>query len=198
MIAQHSREKLINAMTYFVTKTDYCNKTKLLKLLYFLDFRHYAETGLSVTGLTYQAWKHGPVPKSLWEEFNNPKQDMEESFWFNTIHLEDRNIFEIKAKNNFDDGYFNDREISLMDALVDEYKKTLAEDIVNDTHLENKPWHTVYKVQKKKSGEIPYELALRKHEKDEMAAIIKEREEYWGRWGKTMEEVRANTGDSGR
>jgi len=37
-------------------------KTKLFKLLYLLDFHHFRETGRSVTGLEYRAWKHGPVP----------------------------------------------------------------------------------------------------------------------------------------
>ena len=38
MIIDHHREKLIDAIIYFVLNTKYCGKTKLFKLLYFLDF----------------------------------------------------------------------------------------------------------------------------------------------------------------
>ena len=51
----HSREKLINAILYFVKNTQNCGKLKTLKLLYFLDFIHYKEIGRSVTGLEYYA-----------------------------------------------------------------------------------------------------------------------------------------------
>ena len=70
MIVTHHREKLINAIIYFATHTKYCGKTKLLKLLYFLDFSHFKRTGKSVTGLDYFAWGMGPVPKELFKEFD--------------------------------------------------------------------------------------------------------------------------------
>ncbi len=76
MLATYQREKLINAVLYFATKTKFCGKTKLFKLLYFLDFEHYKKTGRSVTGLRYCAWGKGPVPVSLYEEMEWPKRDM--------------------------------------------------------------------------------------------------------------------------
>jgi len=39
-------------------------KTKMNKLLFYADFFHYSKTGYSITGLTYVAIKHGPVPKN--------------------------------------------------------------------------------------------------------------------------------------
>jgi hypothetical protein len=59
MIVTHHREKLINAIIYLADHTRYCGKTKLLKLLYFLDFSHFKQTGKSVTGLDYFAWQMG-------------------------------------------------------------------------------------------------------------------------------------------
>ena len=81
MIITHHREKLINAIIYFATHTKYCGKTKLLKLLYFLDFSHFKRTGKSVTGLDYFAWGMGPVPKELFKELSgNLKRDMKVPF----------------------------------------------------------------------------------------------------------------------
>lgn len=39
-------------------------KTKMNKLLFYADFFHYSKTGFSITGLTYIAIKHGPVPRN--------------------------------------------------------------------------------------------------------------------------------------
>ena len=59
MLIDHHREKLINAIIFFLQNTKYCGKTKLFKLLYLLDFMHFRATGRSVTGMKYYAWGHG-------------------------------------------------------------------------------------------------------------------------------------------
>ena len=76
MLHSHSREKLLHAINYFAYNTKYCGKVKLFKLLYFLDFQHYMEVGRSVTSTEYFAWKMGPVPVALQDEFENPSGDM--------------------------------------------------------------------------------------------------------------------------
>src|ERR1700730_10448814 len=70
MIVSREREKLINAIIYFVRSTKHCHTLKLFKLLNFLDFEHYRQTGQTVTGLTYAAFPHGPVPPSLFDEIS--------------------------------------------------------------------------------------------------------------------------------
>jgi transcriptional regulator with XRE-family HTH domain/uncharacterized phage-associated protein len=39
-------------------------KTKMNKLLFYADFYHYGKTGYSISGMTYMAITHGPVPKN--------------------------------------------------------------------------------------------------------------------------------------
>jgi len=75
MMIDHSREKLINAIIYFVKNTRHCHKVKLYKLLYFLDFTHYTEIGRNVTGLAYHAYEKGPFPIALDDEIKTPKDD---------------------------------------------------------------------------------------------------------------------------
>src|SRR3990172_2038157 len=41
MLLSHEREKLINAIIFFADNTRFLGKTKLCKLLYFLDFGHF-------------------------------------------------------------------------------------------------------------------------------------------------------------
>ena len=76
MLISREREKLINAILYFASNTQHCGKVKLFKLLYLLDFAHFRETGRSVTGLDYRAWKMGPVPFILLQEWDDPEDDL--------------------------------------------------------------------------------------------------------------------------
>jgi hypothetical protein len=71
MLIDHTREKLTNAIIYFRKEASADDRLKLYQLLYHLDFRHYAETGRSVTGLEYFAWPEGPVPAALEGEVNS-------------------------------------------------------------------------------------------------------------------------------
>lgn len=59
---------MVNAIIFFARNTKNCDTRKLYTLLYFLDFEHYAQTGRSVTGLTYYAYPEGPVPVELDKE----------------------------------------------------------------------------------------------------------------------------------
>jgi uncharacterized phage-associated protein len=76
MLISRDREKLINAIIYFAGNTRFCGKTKLFKLLYLLDFHHFRDSGRSVTGLDYHAWKNGPVPFALVQEWDDCEPDL--------------------------------------------------------------------------------------------------------------------------
>ena len=76
MFVSHQREKLLNAIIYFIANTKRCHTLKLFKLLYFLDFEHFRQTGQGVTGLRYVAWPKGPAPDELWRELDAPRPDL--------------------------------------------------------------------------------------------------------------------------
>ena len=76
MFVSHHRGKLLNAIVYFIANTRRCHTLKLFKLLYFLDFEHFRQTGQSVTGLRYVAWPKGPAPDDLWHELDAPRPDL--------------------------------------------------------------------------------------------------------------------------
>jgi len=62
------RKKLLNAVLFFAANTNRVNLGKLLKLLYFLDFMHFKQTGYPSIGLEYHAFEWGPVPRDFWVE----------------------------------------------------------------------------------------------------------------------------------
>jgi uncharacterized phage-associated protein len=181
MIIDHSRDKLMNAMVFFAKNTNYCGKIKMYKLLYFLDFEHYKEIGRSVTGLEYFAWKKGPVPKSLGAEIDFIDTDasqLGEHLEIVRIPTQNNDLQLFVPKREFNRDHITKREFRIMDSLASEYRDTLAKDMIEATHLENQPWGEIYNKQGRKFEPIPYELALRKHEKEVMLEYIRDQEEF--------------------
>lgn len=158
------REKLIHSMVFFIKKTKHCYKLKLFKLLYFLDFEHFKQTGRSVTGLEYFAWPMGPVPNSLYNKLKNPKEF--EKF-FNLIpesfldpEFENEKVVKIIPKITLDSSLFSKRELEIMNKLVDFYKETQSKDMTEISHNRKGPWYKVFKEEKNKQGAIPYKYIL--------------------------------------
>jgi uncharacterized phage-associated protein len=175
MLITHEREKTINAIVFFAQNVRRLGKIKLFKLLYFLDFAHFRETGRSVTGMEYQAWKMGPVPAALAEEVDAPEPDLCDKVTFRETRTRGRPMLKIESAAKFDPTHFTPRELRLMEKLAKEYRDANAEDMIEATHLENLPWHKVYVEEGKVRGNIPYEYSLAKQEKEAMLPVIAER-----------------------
>lgn len=157
MIITHHREKLINAIIYFAKNTKHCGKTKLLKLLYFLDFIHFKQTGKSVTGQDYFAWKMGPVPKDLFEELSgNMKPDMKVAI---KELPADKEFQQINPKKQFNSDYFSKKEMELLGNISFIFKDTKADLMIESTHLKNEPWDRTLK-EKGEFQKIDYMLAV--------------------------------------
>ncbi|MFO7972499.1 MAG: Panacea domain-containing protein [Desulfobacterales bacterium] len=156
MIITHHREKLINAIIYFAVNTKYCGKTKLLKLLYFLDFRHFKQTGKPITGLDYYAWNMGPVPKDL---FNELTEKMDPDLKAAIHDLPQEEFQKIRPKKKFDSKYFSSQEMKLLKDLAFIFKDAKADDMIESAHLKNEPWDRTLK-EKGEFKKIDYMLAI--------------------------------------
>ena len=183
MIITNYREKLINAMIYFAKNTQYCGKTKILKLLYFLDFMHFKETGKPVTGLEYYAWPKGPVPKETYEELSGKlKPDMAEAISIYPIN----GFHKIIPKKKFDPHFFTKREFSILERCALFFKNAKADDMVEIAHLKNEPWDKTKK-EKGLRARIDYMLAVDECDNsisvEEAAERLKEREEVYKLFG---------------
>lgn len=183
MLITHEREKMINAIIYFAKNTRYLGKTKLFKLLFFLDFEHFKETGRSVTGMDYFAWKMGPVPVDLYEEVDAPEPDMADRVEFVEKPTRQGPMLVIRPLTEFDDSHFSKRERRILHYLAEEYFDAKSEDIIEVTHLENQPWHQVYIQEGKRKAVIPYELSLRKQEANTMLDVISDRQAFVEHFG---------------
>lgn len=112
------RDRLINTIIFFAEKTKYCGKVKLHNLLYLLDFEHFRQTGKSVTGSEYQAWKFGPVPVVLMEEWKAPRADFSSAVSIEEELTDDvRQTVKVREGLRLNVDNFTPRQLRIMDEL---------------------------------------------------------------------------------
>lgn len=163
MTTKRQKEKLINAVIYFINNTHHCNLVKLLKLLAFFDFEHFRLTGQSATGLIYNAYPMGPVPEQLYTGIKSGNSDISDTIVINKVNTDDilddksKNVF--KSKKKFNEKVFTKRELGILERLAEIYKEALAKDIITASHKKNDVWDKTVK-DKGMYQTIDYELLL--------------------------------------
>lgn len=157
-----ARQKLINAIVFFAFNTQFCGKIKLFKLLYLMDFEHFSQTGKSITGFEYQAWKFGPVPTDLMEEWEEFGQDLAHA-----VHIIEEKVIDyerqaVKVNDGveFKDEQFTPRQLGIMQLLANKYRKTYSPKMIDVTHEQNGAWDKVWQNGLGSKKSIPYTLAL--------------------------------------
>ncbi len=163
MFLTFEREKLIHAIIYFAQKTKHCHTLKLFKLLNFLDFEHFRQTGFSVTGLAYNALPNGPAPFELGRELDSPKNDMKTAIA--VLPIKDAytgkvSRRDIKPLRSFDASYFSPREFDILRTLAEIFRDAVAGDMSEVSHAHDLPWGKVYRNGEGENSPIPYDLAL--------------------------------------
>jgi uncharacterized phage-associated protein len=158
------RRKLLNATLFFAQKTKRVNLTKLSKLLYFLDFIHFKQTGYPSIGLEYYTFERGPVPRDFWLEIKDGKvpEDFERKLALipkqDALPPYDREI-EVHAIDKPDLSVFTTREMAILEDLAFIYEEANARDISEVTHLAKQPWDITMKT-KGKNKLIDYILGI--------------------------------------
>jgi len=164
MLVTRHREKLINAIIYFLGETKHAHTLKLFKLLNFSDFEHYRQTGRTITGLDYRALPKGPVPTKLLEEFKRGgNEDLKAAVTLYEVKddITDELLRRVlKAKSKFDPKWFSARELKIMNRVAEFFKEFKAEDMSEFSHKEKMPWGKIFQGGKGSSHLIPFDLAL--------------------------------------
>lgn len=186
MLITHDRERLINAIIFFAKNTNNCGITKLMKLLFLLDFDHFKLTGRNVTGQEYYAYPKGPVPGEIHAEISNDFDgDLAEAIGVQAEPIGPYTRYTVIPKREFDEGFFSKRELRILDSIATQFRNHTAKEMVDVTHAENGVWDRVFADGEGKFQPIPYELALPEADKPE---LILEK-------SKTFSAIRAHYGD---
>jgi len=143
--------------------------TKICKLLFFLDFMHFKETGYPSIGLEYFVFPNGPLATSFWREVKDaiPPDDFVDKL--DLIEKTDElapgyREIEFRARKNPDLSVFSPRELEILDNLALMFGDVKAWQISEITHLKNAPWDKTKK-QKGEKAPIDYMLAIDKDSK---------------------------------
>ena len=134
------REKLRNCILYFLEHINnvHLGRTKLMKLLYYVDFDHYEKHERSVTGATYRKLPHGPVPdeaQSLIDQMVATREIREFSAPRHTYTQ--RRLATVTAA--FDASVLSADELMALQAVAQRWEDATASEIEAASHAEA-PW----------------------------------------------------------
>jgi len=183
MIDQY-QERLVAAIQYFAKNVKYPSKTKIFKLLFFLDEEHYKQTGLTVTNLDYFAWDFGPVPRKIWCDI---KDGQEPDYLKGKIRLmpsyddednESRKI-EFRTIGSPNMMAFTPRQVLILENISKIYRDVKPNQISSLSHEKNKPWDVTIQTKGAKQ-KIDFDIVLSQSDpvtKDEAIQLMKDRSE---------------------
>jgi uncharacterized phage-associated protein len=156
--SNYSAEKLQHVILYFLERINniHLGKTKLMKLLYFVDFDHYETYGRSVTGAVYRKFPHGPYPKDadkLLERMSVCGQLKQVGG--NRHGYTQQRLITLSAK--FDPSKFSGEELQTLERVATRWADATAAQIEAATHDEA-PWAATLD-----GSTIDYEMAEYRH-----------------------------------
>lgn len=126
-------DKFFQVVKYFCYN-DRVYKTKLMKLLFYSDFRHFKTSGVSITGARYAHAFHGPVP----DQFETWLVAI--SDWKKQIICEEQAIGdyvgEVYSSDSIDLSTFTTSELVSLAVVKDKFEKFTAKQIREFSHQE--------------------------------------------------------------
>lgn len=136
----YSEEKLQQVILYFLEHINnvHLGRTKLMKLLYFVDFNHYEAHGQSVTGATYRKLPHGPYP----DKIEKLIAKMVGSGLVRGVKVNHKGYAQhrlITLKGKFDPAKFSGTELQALERVGADWADATAAEIEAATHREA-PW----------------------------------------------------------
>ena len=143
-----SLERLTEMIVHFTEQMQPW-KTKMNKLLFYADFRHYQLHGVSISGARYRAVTWGPVPKQFDALFDHVARH--EAVDFVQKELPDGNLagqFLPRGPRSFREILFEESELAVLREVAERFKKDDAKSIIATSHeedawLKHEPEHSI-------------------------------------------------------
>lgn len=133
------KEKLGNVVVYIANHVPDLSKTKLLKLLYFMEEYSVKRFHTPFLGLLFEVWQAGPVVKDVFIDLSETPVLLD---GFVKKEVKDGNTY-ISAIKEFCDDEFSDNDIVVMDDMLKKYGNMTAKQLVNLTHAKGSLWYKV-------------------------------------------------------
>jgi uncharacterized phage-associated protein len=158
MFVSRNREKLLNAIVYFLGATNHCHTLKLFKLLNFADFEHFRQTGRTIFNLDYRALPKGPVPTQLYDEIKQGgNDDLKGAISLFPVKDEITDALlrrDLKPRAKFNKQHFSKRELKIIELVAEFFRDLKAEDMSEFSHRKGEPWRAVFGSRGEGSGNV--------------------------------------------
>lgn len=130
--ATQSIDKLKNTLLFFIEKENGVFFTKMNKLLFYTDFLAYRIMGKGMTGLSYKAITHGPVPLR-WNRIYSFYDEIDQEI----IQFPDgRAGTKLVSNMSPDRADFSDDELMILEYVYERFKKETPTQISETSHHE--------------------------------------------------------------
>lgn len=130
--AMLSTSKLKNVLLYFIEKFKGVFVTQMNKLLFYADFLSYRESGQAMTGLSFRAIQHGPVP-NRWDRVYSLIDDIYQV----EVESKNGNIGNKLVSNiSCDMSSFSEEQLAVLDKVYVTFKNDTPSSISQKSHDE--------------------------------------------------------------
>ena len=127
-----SISKIKNTLLYFIENSHAVFVTKMNKLLFYTDFLSYRNSGKGLTGLSYKAIQHGPVP-IRWDRIYSFYDDINQEI----VQLSnDREGTMLVSNLSPDMEEFSEKELVILETVYERFKKETPTQISVTSHQE--------------------------------------------------------------
>ncbi|MCK9422088.1 MAG: Panacea domain-containing protein [Bacteroidales bacterium] len=116
-------------------KSDFNDRLKLNKLLFYTDFYNYSQVGQSVTGLTYRAIPYGPAPTyydNILSYLNST--NIISTKWGKDSNGSGHEYFEVEGE--IEDQIFSPKELTSINIIINNFKEMTSWELVELSHKE--------------------------------------------------------------
>lgn len=143
--------KLENIISYIASKVKNLTITSINKYLWYIDMLSFKERTVSITGLTYDKDKFGPIIIEKSYDMITLLDDLYERHCYENEY---GSVTKIESKNNFNLEKLKENEIDIIDRVIKKLKNKNVSEISNLSHEEE-----AYKKTKMYEA-IPFEYAM--------------------------------------
>ena len=160
----YSAQKQENLILYFLNRINNATlgRTKLMKLLYYVDFEFFEKQGRSITGDQYVAQPYGPVPQQA--EALLKKMEKAGKLHSEKLLVRDREQVKYFAQEQHALSFFDKEEFIHIDNVAQRFECWTAGQMSNQTH-EEYPWRVT-----RLGDPIDYRLVLSLREKSDTSS----------------------------
>jgi Uncharacterized phage-associated protein len=132
-------DKIGNSIIYLLDgKDDGLNKTQILKLLYILEEESVLKYNTPFFGISFEAWRYGPVNKDIFIEFSEEINILRD---YISKETNDQGTTMLKPlRTQFDDSEFSNNDLAILKFVKTQFASKTATELVECTHKINSLW----------------------------------------------------------